>query len=127
MPLSSTPLFRRLSELGIVYRGSPIVQGDGKRYFDDSLRGGNGIRSRCLLLLGDEVDSSTKEAAERLCKSLKDAVELRRTPDHDVILVRPDGYIASSAPNRHGIAAMRSIRSLLARWTDCELGNLAAS
>ena len=31
---------QRLSELGIAYRGSPIVEGAGKRYFDDSLRGG---------------------------------------------------------------------------------------
>src|SRR5260370_11522759 len=40
---------QRLSELGIAYRGSPIVEGAGKRYFDDSLRGGDGIRSRFLL------------------------------------------------------------------------------
>ena len=31
---------QRLSELGIAYRGSPIVEGPGNRYFDDSLRGG---------------------------------------------------------------------------------------
>ena len=35
---------QRLSELGIAYRGSPIVEGPGKRYFDDSMRGGKGIR-----------------------------------------------------------------------------------
>src|SRR5215469_12951504 len=29
-------LVERLSELGIAYRGSPIVEGPGKRYFDDS-------------------------------------------------------------------------------------------
>ena len=104
---------QRLSELGIAYHGSPIVQGDGKRYFDDSLRGGNGIRSRFLLLIDDEADSSTKDAAERLCASLKDVVELRWGHHHDIILVRPDGYIASSAPSRHGIAEVRSVRSLL--------------
>jgi hypothetical protein len=37
---------QRLSELGITYHGSPIVEGAGKRYFDDSLRGGDGIRNR---------------------------------------------------------------------------------
>ena len=37
---------QRLSELGISYGGSPVVEGPGKRYFDDSLRGGDGIRSR---------------------------------------------------------------------------------
>ena len=41
---------QRLSELGIAYRGSPIVEGAGERYFDESLRGGDGIRSRFLLL-----------------------------------------------------------------------------
>src|ERR1043166_2604712 len=32
----------RLSELGIAYPDSPIVEGAGKRYFDDSLCGGDG-------------------------------------------------------------------------------------
>ena len=40
---------QRLSGLGIAYEGSPIVEGGGERYFDDSLRGGEGIRSRFLL------------------------------------------------------------------------------
>jgi 2-polyprenyl-6-methoxyphenol hydroxylase-like FAD-dependent oxidoreductase len=117
---------QRLSELGIAYHGSPIVQGDGKRYFDDSLRGGDGIGSRFLLLLDEGADSSTKEAAERLCASLKDIVELRWKPDPDIILVRPDGYIASSAPSRHGIAEVNSVRLLLDRQTNRAQGNLAA-
>src|SRR5207247_582950 len=33
---------QRLSELGIAYPGSPIVEGPGKRYFDESMRGGKG-------------------------------------------------------------------------------------
>lgn len=37
---------QRLAALDISYRGSPIVEGAGRRYFDDSLRGGDGIRSR---------------------------------------------------------------------------------
>ena len=57
---------QRLSELGIAYGGSPIVQGPGKRYFDDSLRGGSGILSRFLLFLGPDADSATKEAAKEL-------------------------------------------------------------
>ena len=117
---------QRLSELGIAYHGSPIVQGDGKRYFDDSLRGGDGIRSRFLLLMDDKTDSSTKEAAERLCASLKDIVELRWKPNPDIILVRPDGYIASSAPSSNGIAEVSSARSLLERQTNRAQGNLAA-
>ncbi len=46
---------QRLSELGIAYRGSPIVEGAGERYFDDSLRGGDGIRSRFLLLFDSDA------------------------------------------------------------------------
>ena len=117
---------QRLSELGIAYHGSPIVQGDGKRYFDDSLRGGDGIRSRFLLLLDDEADSSTREAAEHLCEPRKDVVELRLRPDHDIVLVRPDGYIASSAPSRRGIAEVSSVRSLLEHQTNGEPGDIAA-
>ena len=33
----------RLSECGIAYQGSPIVDGAGKRHFDDSIRGGKGV------------------------------------------------------------------------------------
>jgi 2-polyprenyl-6-methoxyphenol hydroxylase-like FAD-dependent oxidoreductase len=109
---------QRLSELGITYHGSPIVEGDGKRYFDDSLRGGTGILSRFLLVVDDMADLSTKEAAERLCTSLADIVELRWQPRRDITLVRPDGYIASSAHSRHGIAELSSIRTLLERQTN---------
>jgi hypothetical protein len=41
----------RLSELGVVNRESPIVDGLATRYFDESLRGGHGIRSRFLLFI----------------------------------------------------------------------------
>lgn len=117
---------QRLSELGIAYPESPIVEGDGKRFFDDSLRGGGGIRSRFLLVVDERADSSTREAAQRLCVSLKDVVELRLQHHPNIILVRPDGYIASSAHSRHGIAELDSVRSLLDRQTNREHGNLAA-
>jgi hypothetical protein len=38
-------LVQKLSELGIAYKGSPIVEGPGEEYFDDSMRGGKGIRT----------------------------------------------------------------------------------
>ena len=106
---------QRLSELGIAYRGSPIVEGAGQRYFDDSLRGGEGIRSRFLLMFDD---ASIKEAANQLAGSFSDIVELRLAPGHEITLVRPDGYIAYSAHNRDGIAALKSVRSLLERQTN---------
>jgi hypothetical protein len=34
---------QRLSQLGIAYRGGPIVEGPGKRFFDDSLRGAKAL------------------------------------------------------------------------------------
>ena len=109
---------QRLSELGIAYRGSPIVDGPGKRYFDDSIRGGNGICSRFLIIIGDENKSSTKEAAKQLCETLGDILELRLSRHRGIELVRPDGYIALSAHTGDGITALGSVRSLLDRQTN---------
>ena len=108
---------QKLSELGIAYRGSPIVEGAGKRYFDDSLRGGNGIRSRFLLAFNEEADSSAQEAARQIAGTLTDIVELRLAPQPGLTLIRPDGYIAYST-HHDGIAALEPVRSLLERQTD---------
>jgi 2-polyprenyl-6-methoxyphenol hydroxylase-like FAD-dependent oxidoreductase len=108
---------QRLSELGIAYGGSPIVEGAGKRYFDDSLRGGNGIRSRFLLLLDSDADSESRHQAMQLSESFSDVVELRLRPSSEIILVRPDGYIAYSASTRNRSAALSAVRSLLDRQT----------
>ncbi|MFL6285784.1 MAG: FAD-dependent oxidoreductase [Pyrinomonadaceae bacterium] len=107
----------RLSELGIAYRGSPIVEGAGKRFFDDSIRGGEGIRSRFLLALDEDADSSTKESAKQLAEAFGDIVELRSGPYQDITLVRPDGYVAYSAHKHDGVAALQSVRSVLERQT----------
>ena len=104
---------QRLSALGLAYRGSPIVEGAGKRYFDDSLRGGAGILSRFLLILGDDDNSTTVEAARQLTRSCRDLVELRSRPGHSITLVRPDGYIAYSSHDHDGITALNSVHSLL--------------
>jgi len=106
---------QNLSELGISYRGSPIIQGDGKRYFDESLGGGKGVDRRFLLLLGDDTGPSTREAATRMCESLDRLVELRSVRHHGISLVRPDGYLALDGGE--GAAVLESIRSLLARQT----------
>lgn len=109
---------QRLSELGVAYRGSPIVEGPGKRYFDDSLRGGNGIRSRFLLLLANDAEPATTETARQFAGSFSDVVELRFAPDHRVTLVRPDGYIAYAAHNGDSLAALEAVRSLVDRQTN---------
>jgi AhpD family alkylhydroperoxidase len=109
---------QRLSELGIAYPGSPIVEGPGKRYFDDSMGGGKGISSRFLVMIDDDTDSSTKEAAKQLCESFSDIVELRSSRNSGITLVRPDGYIAYATHSRGGSPALASLRSVLERQTD---------
>lgn len=108
---------RKLSQLGITYHGSPMVEGAGERYFDDSLRGGKGIGRRFLLLVSDKADSSTKEEALRVCESMSDLVELRSTPRPGMTLLRPDGYVAYRNESPDAAAALTSVRSLLERHT----------
>lgn len=105
---------QRLSELDIAYPKSPLVEGPGERYFEDSMRGGEGIRSRFLLLLPKETEPSTGEAARQLA----DVLELRPTQNECIMLIRPDGYVAFSAPHREGGVALESVRSILKRQID---------
>lgn len=107
---------QRLSELGISYGDSPIVDGSGERFFDDSMRGGRGVRNRFLLFLGGDIDSATREAATRLTESLVD-VELRSSSTAGITLVRPDGYVAYTAPSGRGLPALAAVRSLVERQT----------
>jgi hypothetical protein len=103
---------QRLSELGITYHGSPIIEGAGERYFDNSIRGGEGICSRFLLVLGDEAEAATIAAAQRLTSALDDVVELRSSHGPGLALVRPDGYVAYET--RHATPAeVQSMQVLL--------------
>ena len=104
---------QRLSELGIGYQGSPIVEGPGTRYFDDSLRGGRGIGARFLLLIDT---AASRQAAEQVFERLERVVEVRSSLQPGVTLVRPDGYIAYSA-HRSSTSALEAARSLLERHT----------
>ncbi len=106
---------QRLSELGIAYGGSPIVEGAGERYFDDSIRGGSGLLHRFLLVLGNDAESTTKDAANQLVANFADLVKLRFTPRHGITLVRPDGYTAYSAHSSNHNMAWPLVRSLLQR------------
>jgi 2-polyprenyl-6-methoxyphenol hydroxylase-like FAD-dependent oxidoreductase len=117
---------QRLSELGVAYRGSPIVEGAGERYFDESLRGGNGIRSHFLLIMSGDEEASVREEAQQLAESFGEIVELRSVAGHGITLVRPDGYIAYSAHRRGGAEALAAVRSLLERQTSGERDKRAA-
>lgn len=106
-----------LSELGISYAESPIIEGSGNRYWDDSLRGDKGIGSRFLLLVGDGAGPSTKQAASQFCESFGDLVALRYVQQPGMTLVRPDGYVACSKSVGDTAAELISLRLLLEHQT----------
>lgn len=108
---------QRLSELGIAYRGSPIVEGPGRRYLDDSMRGGVGIRSRFLLLVGEREPAETRIAAQQFSESHQDVVEMRMSSAEGAALVRPDGYIAAAAGKGEGKTGIARLGSVLERHT----------
>lgn len=112
VPLLSHALVRRLSELDIRYRGAMIAPGAGQRYFEDSMRAG-GIRSRFLLMLGNDTPASVAEQAGRLAGALATLIELRRTARPGLALVRPDGYAALLSAHAD-TAALAQVQALLA-------------
>jgi hypothetical protein len=107
---------QRLSELGIAYHRSPIIEGAGKRYIDDSLRGGDGILRRFVLMLDGRADPAVIDAARQLQISMDDVLELRAAPRQGVMLVRPDGYIGFAAEHADR-GALAEVRKLLERQT----------
>jgi 2-polyprenyl-6-methoxyphenol hydroxylase-like FAD-dependent oxidoreductase len=116
---------RRMSELGIDYQGSPIVEGPGKRYFEKTLCGGQGIGRRFLLMIGADEDAAGKEALVRFCDSFREVAEPRTTEQPGVTLVRPDGYIAFAA--HHSTETIReALRSVLERHLSEDQGRAAA-
>ncbi len=114
--------------MALPIRAVPIVEGAGERYFDNSLRGGNGIRSRFLLMINDGADSAkgkdsatdkdaaAKDAATLMTHSFPEIVEFRMRREHGIALVRPDGYVAYSSAH-DSPAAFQHVRSLLERQT----------
>lgn len=106
----------RLSELGIAYSGSPIVEGAGKRYFDDSVRGGK-LLHRFVLMLESNAQQSFQAAAKQFADSMSDVVELKLDGGKGITLIRPDGYIAY-AGHTSDRAALDSVRSLLQQQTE---------
>ncbi len=107
---------QRLSELGIVYRGSPIIEGPGERFFDDSLRGGQGISSRFILFLNRDTNQAQVDEAKQLSELFSGVVELRLGGNAGLVLVRPDGYVSYSS-HKSDAAAFEEVRSMLRRQT----------
>ncbi|HEX5353811.1 MAG TPA: FAD-dependent monooxygenase [Rhodanobacteraceae bacterium] len=105
-------LVQRLSELGIAYHGSPIVEGSGKRYIEDSMRGGSGICSRYLLLLDRNAAQPVVQAVRGFADSFAGLLELRLTGHTGILLVRPDGYVAFSGESDGG-AELEPLRNVL--------------
>ncbi|MEP6715687.1 MAG: FAD-dependent monooxygenase [Terriglobia bacterium] len=99
---------KRLSELGIAYPSSPIVEGPGIRYLDESMRGGNGIRSR-FLVITDEASEEMNELSSRF----SDVVEVRKAGRPGITLVRPDGYTAYVSHRAGDPNAVAAIKTLL--------------
>lgn len=110
-------LVQTLSELGVAYHGSPIVDGPGERYFDESLRGGRGVGSRFVLLVGADDKSPTVAEANRLADDFRDVLELRPGPHQGIILVRPDGYVAYASRGSTTSSMLASVREVLERQT----------
>lgn len=97
--LSNMNIFQKrfvenLSELGVSYAGSPVIEGAGRRFWDNSLRGGGGIDDQLLLCVPSKASDAEKRLARQFCDSLADLVQLRYAPVSSFTLVRPDGYIA---------------------------------
>jgi 2-polyprenyl-6-methoxyphenol hydroxylase-like FAD-dependent oxidoreductase len=105
----------RLSELGIAYRGSPIVEGAGTRFFDESLRGGQGILRRFVLFCDETIDEPKKDAVRQFVASSNDVVELRPGRHTGMTLVRPDGYVAYASRRIGDGSALSAARELLDR------------
>ncbi|MGH8124224.1 MAG: FAD-dependent monooxygenase [Rhodanobacteraceae bacterium] len=103
---------QRLSGLGIAYHGSPVIEGAGKRYLDDSMRDGSGVRSRYLLLVDENAAPPVLEGARRLVDALAALVELQQVGRRGIMLVRPDGHVAFEDA-RAGGAALASVQALL--------------
>ncbi len=115
LPMFQHRFVERLSGLGIAYPESPIASGPGTRYFEDSMRGGEGIRSRFLLLLDSESKPSIMEAATRLSADFNELLETRASRETGIKLVRPDGYLAYAAGNGESSTGLESVRKILSR------------
>jgi hypothetical protein len=104
-----------LSELGVAYSESPIIEGPGARYFDESLRGGHGIGSRFVLFVGADGNPVSSAEVKNLGEDFRDVLDVRSGQHPGITLVRPDGYIAYGSHGSSTPSALKSARAVLER------------
>lgn len=103
---------RRLSQLGVQYRGSPVIEGKGQRFFGAPVRDGR-INGRFLLLVGATVDAAAAATLHSACADFGDCVELHRGDHRGILLVRPDGYVAFSSGASQASSVIPRLRAAL--------------
>ncbi|UWZ82029.1 FAD-dependent oxidoreductase [Occallatibacter riparius] len=108
----------RLSGLGIAYAGSPIVEGEGERVFEDFMRSGQIPGAEFVLLLPQDVSPNLWSSAESLAGEFNPILKVKTTQKEVVQLTRPDGYLAFSTARDAGERTIATVRSLLMRMTD---------
>ncbi len=92
VPALTEAFTERLSGLANAYKGSPIVDGGGRRYFDESLVSGKDAARR-FILMAPAGDDALAQANE-LASTFSDTLEVQSSPAGALRLVRPDGYLA---------------------------------
>jgi 2-polyprenyl-6-methoxyphenol hydroxylase-like FAD-dependent oxidoreductase len=102
---------QRLSELGIAYGESPIIEVPGERYLDDSMRGA-GIGKKFLLI----TESGKVPAMSEQIRPFTHVVEIRPSPEPGIKLIRPDGYVSYASRDSED-RAIASLKLLLAKQT----------
>jgi 2-polyprenyl-6-methoxyphenol hydroxylase-like FAD-dependent oxidoreductase len=92
VPALTEAFAERLSGLANAYKGSPIVDGGGRRYFDESVAGGKDA-ARGFILMAPAGDDALAQANE-LASKFSGTLEVRSSPAGALRLIRPDGYLA---------------------------------
>jgi glycine/D-amino acid oxidase-like deaminating enzyme len=78
----------------------------------------NECARRGLMWRIDDAGPAVTRAAGQLAEAFNDVVELRPGAVRNITLVRPDGYVAYAARNGGGLAALKSVRSILELQTN---------
>ncbi len=120
-PLFQGTFVEQLSQLGVAYAGSRIVEGRGHRYFDEWMRDG-GIRNQFVLLIGSDASEACVEKGINIAATFREALEVRVSQRTGVALIRPDGYTAFSS-YRSDADALCRVQRVLQRQVSATASN----